>query len=143
MFKNREENLQNFVDARYGLFIHYGLYSLLGRGEWTLNKELIDIDEYKRLASSFTAENFDADKICGLAKASGMSYICLTTMHHDGFMLYDSDLSDFCTTKTVCGRDLVAETIAAARKHGLRVHLYHSLNHWTCNPSSSAALETK
>ena len=100
MFKSRAENLRDFVDARYGLFIHYGLYSLLGRGEWTLNKELIDIDEYKRLASSFNAESFDADKICVLAKASGMSYICLTTMH-----------------------------------------LYHSLNHWTCNPSYSVAGE--
>jgi len=143
MFKNREENLQDFVSARYGLFIHYGLYSLLGRGEWCLNKELIDVKEYKKLTNSFTAENFDADKICRLAKTAGMNYICLTTMHHEGFMLYDSDLSDFCTTKTACGRDLVAETVAAARKHGLRVHLYHSLNHWTCNPSSADAVETQ
>lgn len=143
MFKNREENLADFVKARYGLFIHYGLYSLLGRGEWSLNRELIDMEEYKKLANDFTAENFDADKICALAKASGMRYICLTTMHHDGFMLYDSDISDFCTTKTACGRDLVKETIAAARKHDLRIHLYHSLNHWTCNPDAVAALESK
>jgi alpha-L-fucosidase len=143
MFKTSAENLQDFVSARYGLFIHYGLYSLIGRGEWCLNKELIDIAEYKQLAARFTAENYDADKICALAKAAGMRYICLTTMHHDGFMLYDSDLSDFCTTKTACGRDLTAETIAAARKYGLRVHLYHSLNHWTCKPSSVAALENK
>ena len=143
MFKSKEENLKSFVSARYGMFIHYGLYSLLGRGEWCLNRELLEVDEYKKLASSFKAENYDADRICSLAKASGMSYICLTTMHHDGFMLYDSELSDFSTAKTACGRDLVTETIAAARRHGLRVHLYHSLNHWTCEPSSAAALETK
>jgi alpha-L-fucosidase len=143
MFKSREENLRDFVKARYGLFIHYGLYSLLGRGEWCLNREMIDIGEYKNMAEHFTAENFDADRICALAKASGMRYICLTTMHHDGFMLYDSDLSDFCTTRTACGRDLVQETIAAARKYGLRVHLYHSLNQWTASPDAVAALENK
>jgi alpha-L-fucosidase len=143
MFKTKEENLQDFVKARYGLFIHYGLYSLLGRGEWCLNKELVDIDEYKALADKFTAKNFDANKICKLAKAAGMRYICLTTMHHEGFMLYDSDISDFCTTKNACGRDLVQETITAARKHGLRIHLYHSLNHWTAYPDAVAALESK
>jgi len=101
MFKSREEKIRDFVGSRYGLFIHYGLYCLLRRGEWCLNKELIDLAEYKQLANSFKAENFDADKICALAKASGMSYICLTTMH-----------------------------------------LYHSLNHWTCNPSYSVAGES-
>lgn len=143
MFKTKEENLRDFVNARYGLFIHYGLYSLLGRGEWVLNKEKIDVGEYMRLADKFTAEKFDADHICSMAKAAGMRYICLTTMHHEGFMLYDSSLSDFCTTKTACGRDLVAETIAAARKYGLRVHLYHSLNNWTCSPDATAALESE
>lgn len=143
MFKTRKDNLDDFVKARYGLFIHYGLYSLLGRGEWCLNKELIDVDEYKVLADKFTAENFDANNICALAKAAGMHYICLTTMHHDGFMLYDSDIRDFCTTKTACGRDLVQETITAARKYGLRIHLYHSLNHWTASPDAAAALESK
>jgi alpha-L-fucosidase len=103
MFKSKEENLKDFTKTRYGLFIHYGLYSLLGRGEWCLNHELIDIGEYKKLAERFTAENYDADRICALAKDSGMRYLCLTTMHHDGFMLYDSELNDFCTMKTACG----------------------------------------
>ncbi|MCF7855153.1 MAG: alpha-L-fucosidase [Candidatus Pacebacteria bacterium] len=143
MFQTKEQNLRDFVRARYGLFIHYGLYSLLGRGEWCLNKEQIDIDEYRQLADRFTAETYDADEICRFAKAAGMRYVCLTTMHHDGFMLYDSDLTDFCAAKTACGRDLVAETVEAARKHGLRIHLYHSLNHWTCQPDAVAALENK
>lgn len=141
MFNTKEDNLRDFIKARYGLFIHYGLYSLLGRGEWCLNRELIDLEEYRQLATQFTAEKFDADQICALAVAAGMRYICLTTMHHDGFMLYDSELSDFCTTKTRCGRDLVAETIAAARKYNLRIHLYHSLNNWTCRPDAVTALE--
>jgi alpha-L-fucosidase len=72
-----------------------------------------------------------------------MRYVGLTTMHHDGFMLYDSELSDFNTVRTACGRDLVAETVAAARRRGLRVHLYHSLNHWTSRPDAVAALESK
>ena len=143
MFTTKEENLRDFVKARFGLFIHYGLYSLLGRGEWGLNREMIDVAKYRGLAAQFTAEKFDADQICALARAAGMHYICLTTMHHDGFMLYDSALSDFCTAKTRCGRDLVAETIAAARRYGLRVHLYHSLNHWSCSPDAVAALESK
>lgn len=140
-FQDREENLRDFMDARYGLFLHYGLYSVVGHGEWALNKELIDVAEYKKLADSFTAKNFDADRICSLAVDAGMRFICLTTMHHDGFMLYDSKLTDFNAVKTACGRDLVAETVAAARKHGLRVHLYHSLNHWTCSPDSVDAQE--
>jgi len=137
-----EANLADFVAARYGLFIHYGLYSLLGRGEWALNREHIDLAEYAALADRFTAERYDAEAICALAKAAGMRYICLTTMHHDGFMLYPSEVSRFHVGHSACGRDLVGETVAAARRHGLRMHLYHSLNHWTCEPDAVAALES-
>lgn len=131
-----------FVDARFGLFIHYGLYSLLGRGEWVMNREAIPRDEYRALARRFTCEAFDAGALCDLAVAAGMRYVVLTTMHHDGFRLYRSRLSDF-STWTSCGRDLVAETIAAARKRGLRIGLYHSLNNWMDLPDSVDALEDR
>jgi len=130
-----------FVRARYGLFIHYGLYSLLGRGEWVMNREGIPRDEYRKLADRFTAEKFDADAICELAVQAGMKYVNLTTMHHDGFRLYDSSLSDFTSAKTAARRDLVAEMVTAARKRGLRIALYHSLNNWMDLPDSTDALE--
>jgi alpha-L-fucosidase len=109
------KNKEWFKEARYGLFIHYGLYSLLERGEWVLNREHIPVEEYKKLASQFMADQLDFDVLLGRAKNDwGMRYVVLTTMHHEGFRLYDTDLSDFCTTKT-------------AAKCGLRVGLYHEL----------------
>jgi len=134
-------DLQWFLEARYGLFIHYGLYSLLGRGEWVMNKERIPVDEYRKLAGRFTAEKFDADDLIGRAKRWGMRYAVLTTKHHDGFCLYDSKLTDFTAPKSAARRDLVAEFVAACRKHGLRVCLYHSLNDWSVSPNAVDALE--
>lgn len=131
-----------FVPARYGLFIHYGLYSLLGRGEWAMNREAIPPAEYAKLADRFTAEDFDADALCQLAQRGGMRYLVFTTMHHDGFRLYDTQLSDYSSVKTAAKRDLTAEIIAAARRHGLRIGLYHSLNNWFDQPDSVAALES-
>jgi alpha-L-fucosidase len=127
-----------FVHARYGLFIHYGLYSLLERGEWALNREQIPLDEYRALASAFTAEKFDAEKLCDLAVRAGMRYVTFTTMHHDGFRLYDTKLSSFKSK-----RDLTGEIVQAARARGLRVALYHSLNNWNDQPDAVAALEDK
>ncbi len=140
-FASREDNLHDFADARLGLFIHFGLYSLLGRGEWVLNKEQIPIEQYRRFADRFTADRFDADGIVEKARAAGCRYACLTTMHHDGFCLYDSQVNPFNSVTTACGRDLVAEFVEACRKHDLRVHLYHSLNHWTTTPDGADALE--
>ena len=131
-----------FTEARFGLFVHYGLYSLLGRGEWVMNREAIPRDEYRALAKRFTAAAFDADAICDLAVEAGMRYVVLTTMHHDGFRLYRTSLSDFIAW-TCCGRDLVAEWVSAARKRGLRVGLYHSLNNWMDLPDSVDALEDR
>ncbi len=136
-----EEKLQWFVEARYGLFIHFGLYSLLGRGEWVMNRERIEPAEYSKLADRFNPVNFNADEICQLAVDGGMKYIVFTTMHHDGFRMYDSDLSDFCSTKTAAGRDFVAEIIAAARVRGLKIGLYHSLNNLYDRPDGVDALE--
>lgn len=134
-------DIEWFKQARYGLFIHYGLYSILGRGEWVMNREAITADEYAKLAKQFTAENFDADDIIRRAKSWGMRYAVLTTKHHEGFCLYDSKLTDFTTVKTACGRDLVAEFIQACRKHDLKIGLYHSLNDWSTSPDAVDALE--
>ena len=105
----------------------------MNREEWTT-------DAYRRLAEQFNPIEFDAEKLCDLALAAGMRYVVFTTMHHEGFRLYDSALSKFSSV-TACGRDLTAEMVAAARKRGLRICLYHSLNNWMDAPDSVAALE--
>lgn len=137
-----EQNLNEFAGLRLGIFIHYGLYSLLGRGEWALNREGIPVDEYRKLADRFTAENFDADDIAKRSKDAGAKYITFTTMHHDGFALYDSKLNPFNSVNTASKRSLTTEVVEACHKHGLRVHLYHSLNNWTQSPDSTEALES-
>jgi len=130
-----------FSNLRYGMFVHYGLYSLLGRGEWVMNRERIGREEYSSLAERFNPEQFDAGAICDLAVRGGMRYIVFTTMHHDGFRLYDSALSDFNSVQA-CGRDLVAEIVEAARARGLKIGLYHSLNNWMDEPDACDALES-
>lgn len=131
-----------FTNARFGLFVHYSLFSMLERGEWVMNRERLSREYMTRLAGQFNPRAFDADALCQLAVDAGMTYINLTTMHHEGFRLYDTMLSDFNSMKA-CGRDLVAELVAAARRHGLKVCLYHSQNNWYDQPDSVAALESK
>ena len=131
-----------FENARYGLFIHYGLYSLLGRGEWVMNKEQIPVKEYVTLAQQFTAEKFDANDLIRRAKNDwGMRYAVLTTKHHEGFCLYDSKLTKFTTSKTAAKRDLVAEFVNACNTHNFKIGLYHSLNDWSISPNATDALE--
>jgi alpha-L-fucosidase len=107
-----------------------------------MNRERLSRAEMRAVAEGFTAAEFSADSLCDLAVAGGMRYVCLTTMHHDGFRLYDSELSDFNSMRT-CGRDLVAEIVQAARERNLRVSLYHSLNNWFDQPDAVAALESR
>ncbi len=130
----------NFTELRYGMFIHFGLYSLMARGEWVMNREQIPPAEMDQIAQQFNPERFDADAICDLAVDGGMKYLVLTTMHHDGFRLYDTQLSAH-NAMNICGRDLVEETVSAARKRGLKIGLYHSLNNWYDQPDAVAALE--
>ncbi len=135
-------NNEWFGDARYGLFMHYGLYSLLGRGEWVMNREEIPVDEYAKLADRFTAENFDADDFIRRAKNDwGMKYANLTTKHHEGFCLFDSKLTEFTTVKTAAKRDLVGEFVQACRKYDMKISLYFSLNDLSTSPNSVDALE--
>lgn len=133
---------QEFSELRYGMFVHFGLYSLLARGEWVMNREQIPPREMEKTAQQFDPSAFNADEICQLAVDGGMRYIILTTMHHEGFRLYPSALSSF-NCHTFCNRDLTGELVTAARKHGLKIGLYHSLNNWHDQPDSVAALENK
>ena len=135
------ENITWFQGARFGLFIHYGLYSLLGRGEWVMNREGFSPQEYARLAKSFTADHFNADDIICRAKTWGMKYAVFTAKHHDGFCLYDSALTEFTSMKTPAKRDLTAEFVNACRKHGLKIGIYFSLNDWSISPDAVDAIE--
>ncbi len=130
-----------FPSSRYGMFIHFGLYSAWSRGEWVMNREEISPEEMRRFAETFNPSEFDAGALADLAVAGGMKYIVFTTMHHDGFRMYHSELSDFCSTKMGPRRDFVSEIVSAARIRGLKIGLYHSLNNWYDQPDAVAALE--
>lgn len=122
----REAAKRCFADAGYGLFLHYGLYSLLGRHEWVQLKERIPVAEYAKLADRFRAEKFDAKAIVELAVTAQMSYINLTTRHHDSFCLFKTQETEFNSMNAPCGRDLVRELAAACDDAGLALHLYYS-----------------
>jgi alpha-L-fucosidase len=124
------ESIRWFTDARFGMFIHWGLYALLGRGEWVRYTEAIPSDEYHTLAQKFQPRHFDATAWARLAKAAGMKYMVLTAKHHDGFCLFDSQYTDFTSVKTAAGRDFVAEYVDACRAEGLGVGLYFSVKDW-------------
>lgn len=122
----RKATLEWFTRARYGLFMHYGLYSLLGRHEWVQLREKIPVQEYARLTEEFTAEEFDADFITDLALEAEMKYINITSRHHDSFCLWDTKYSDFKSTNTPAKKDLLAELSEQCNKKGLGLFLYYS-----------------
>jgi alpha-L-fucosidase len=119
-----------FPQARFGLFMHWGVYSILGDGEWVMYARKIPNEEYARLGSQFAPAHFDADAWAGHAVDAGMRYAVLTSRHHDGFCLWDSQVSEFTSVKTAAKRDFVAAYVKAMRKAGLRVGLYYSLLDW-------------
>ena len=128
--KGIKPGLEWFYEARFGLFIHFGLYALLGRGEWVMYHERIPRDEYVRLARRFNPERFDADEWVQLALDAGARYITVTAKHHDGFCLFDSALTEFKITRTPFGRDLIGELIAACHRKDMRIVLYYSQPDW-------------
>jgi alpha-L-fucosidase len=115
-----------FREARFGLFMHYGLYSILGRGEWVMLKERIPLAEYEKLKEQFQPSKYDADVITDLACEAGMNYVTLTSRHHDSFCLFESKHSDYSSVQSPARRDLVAELAGQCRKKGLGLFLYYS-----------------
>lgn len=116
--------------AKFGMFIHFGLYSLHARHEWAMENEAIPIGEYQALAPRFNPKPGFARDWARLAKAAGMKYMVMTTKHHEGFCNFDTKLTDYCATKQGPKRDLVREYVEAARAEGLRVGFYYSLMDW-------------
>lgn len=127
----KEKRIEEFEKMAFGLFIHWGLYSKLGRGEWIMNLGHIPKEEYVKLQDTFTASEFDAGKIVELAKAAGMKYAVLTTRHHEGFSLYDvKGLNEFDAPHSPVGRDLVREFVNACREGGIKPFFYHTTLDW-------------
>jgi len=120
-----------FAEARFGMFVHWGLYSLGARHEWLSHAEEIPPAEYEaRYLKHFNPDLYDPDEWMRIAAAAGMKYVVLTTKHHEGFCLFDSAFTDYKATNTPARRDLIRPYVEAARRHGLRVGLYYSLIDW-------------
>ena len=125
----RDERMSWFREARFGIFIHYGLYSELGTGEWSQANENYTVAEYEKLAGKFAPKEGCAREWCELAKKAGAKYAVLTTRHHEGFSLWDSKVNPY-NSMNACGRDLVREFCDACREFGLKIGFYTSLMDW-------------
>lgn len=119
-----------FTEARFGMFIHWGLYAIPARGEWVRNREKISIEAYQPYFDEFNPVRYDPRRWAAIAKAAGQKYVVLTAKHHDGFCLFDSKLTDYKATNTPAGRDLIRQYVDAFRAEGLKVGFYYSLLDW-------------
>ncbi len=127
---DHERRIHWWREAKFGMFIHFGLYSLLCRDAWAMGDEDIPLEQYEQLAQQFNPQPHAARAWAKLARQSGMKYMVMTVKHHEGFCLFDSKLTGYCAPKKGPGRDLVQEYVDAAREQGLRVGLYYSLMDW-------------
>ncbi|HSP41442.1 MAG TPA: alpha-L-fucosidase, partial [Luteolibacter sp.] len=138
----RADRTQWFHDARFGMFIHWGLYAVPagewqgkeigGIGEWIMKNGKIPVADYKKFTKDFTAENYDPAAWAKLAKQAGMKYVVITSKHHDGFALYDSAVTDWDVMNSAAGRDLLAPLAESVRAEGLKFGLYYSqAQDWT------------
>lgn len=122
---------KEFQDMKFGMFIHWGIYSELGAGEWVMHDRKIPYDSYKRLASFFRPEDYNARAWVALAKAAGMKYITITTRHHDGFSMYGTKASPYnIVDATPYHKDPLKELAAECKKQGIELHFYYSLLDW-------------
>lgn len=126
----RDERMAWFREARFGMFIHYGIYALYGRNEWVMALENIPLAEYEARADEFQPRPGCAREWVKLASEAGMKYAVLTAKHHEGFCLWDTKMTDFNSVRRGPQRDLVAEFVEACREFGLKVGLYYSLMDW-------------
>ena len=121
--KDRTERTKWYNSARFGMFIHWGLYAIPARGEWVRSVYEIPKEEYDPYFDEFTTENYNPKEWARLAKKAGMKYAVLTAKHHDGFCLFDTKLTDFNSVKAPCKRDLVKEFLEAFREEGIKVFI--------------------
>lgn len=124
--------MQWFRDAKFGMFIHWGLYSIIGKGEWVMFNKRIDTEKYAELAKQFNASKFNANTWASITKESGMEYMVLVTKHHDGFALWNSEASkdNFNSMNSAAHKDFVRDYVEAARENDLKVGFYYSPLDW-------------
>ena len=151
--EEKNERLSWWNDAKFGMFIHWGLYAVPageykgekveGIGEWIMHSLQIPIDEYEEFATQFNPVKFDADEWVSLAKEAGMKYIVITSKHHDGFCLWDSDLTEYnIVDATPYGKDILKQLSQACEKHDMRLGFYYSIMDWH-HPDAQAIHEPK
>lgn len=128
--KAYEERVRWFQEARFGMFIHWGLYAIPARGEWVRSNEQMPESEYLPFFEEFNPVDYDPKQWAKAAKDAGMKYVVMTAKHHDGFCLFDSQLTDYKATNTPYGKDIIREYLDAFRAEGLKVGLYYSLLDW-------------
>jgi len=128
--EQKTQRMQWWTDARFGMFIHWGLYSLPARHEWVKNREMLTDEQYQKYFDAFSPDLYNPKEWAKMAKEAGMKYVVLTTKHHEGFCLFDSKYTDYKATNTACGKDLLKEFVDAVRAEGLKVGFYYSLIDW-------------
>jgi len=128
--RTRAKRMAWWHDARFGMFVHWGLYSQIGRHEWVMNRERIPVEEYEKLADTWKPKDRPMREWAKLAVDAGMKYMVMTTKHHEGFCLWDTKQTDYNAVRRGPGRDLVREYVEACREAGLRVGFYYSLMDW-------------
>ncbi|MCU0362869.1 MAG: alpha-L-fucosidase [Bacteroidales bacterium] len=119
-----------WTNARFGMFIHWGLYALPARHEWVKNYERLTNEQYRKYFENFNPDMYNPKEWAAMAKAAGMKYVVLTAKHHEGFCLFDSKYTDYKATNTPIGKDLIKEYVEAFRAEGLKVGFYYSLIDW-------------
>lgn len=127
---SRDRRMQWWREARFGMFVHYGLYAQIGRNEWMMAAENIPIAEYEKLANTFHPKPGAPREWAALAKAAGMKYMVMTTRHHEGFSLWDSSANSYNSVNFGPRRDIVREFVEACREYDLRIGFYSSLMDW-------------
>ncbi len=136
--EQRDARMAWFREARFGMFIHWGVYSVpagewkqnRGYGEWFLEETKIPVSEYEKFAQQFNPVKFDAKEWVRIAKDAGMKYMVITSKHHDGFGMFNSSLTDWCITSTPFKRDVLKELAAACKDAGIKFCFYHSIMDW-------------
>lgn len=124
------EGMQVFCNTRLGFSVHWGLYALIGRGEWVMHTEQIPLGEYERLVERFNPARFDAQEWVSLIEGMGAEALLITSKHHDGFCMYDTALSEYKVTNTPFARDPVREIAEVCHQRGIGLHFYYSLLDW-------------
>lgn len=144
------ENLkyrQEFQDNKFGVFIHWGIYSMMADGEWVMYNKKLNYDEYSKLAGGFYPSKFSAAKWVADVKASGAKYICITSRHHDGFSMFDTKYSVYNIMQaSAFKKDVLKELAEECKKQGIRLHFYYSLLDWgrpDYNPNGAFITKTE